>query len=84
MAEEPKKTRKRAVKKSSEATEKSAEKKSEKKSKAAIPTPIFQAAPVSREANEKRARVKPKKTRIVAVVAEEAVKIADVAIAMRS
>ena len=46
MADEPKKTRKRAVKKSAEVAEKSADKKSEKKSKAAIPTPIFQAAPV--------------------------------------
>jgi Rne/Rng family ribonuclease len=54
MAEEPKKTRKRAVKKSSEVTEKSAEKKSEKKSKAAIPTPIFQAAPVSPRGERKK------------------------------
>lgn len=47
MAEEPKKTRKRAVKKSTDVAEKSTEKKAEKKSKTAIPTPIFQAAPVS-------------------------------------
>ncbi|MFM8205252.1 MAG: Rne/Rng family ribonuclease [Actinomycetales bacterium] len=54
MAEEPKKTRKRAVKKSSDVAQKATEKKSEKKSKAAIPTPIFQAAPVSPRSERKK------------------------------
>jgi len=54
MAEEPKKTRKRAVKKSTDVAEKSTEKKAEKKSKAAIPTPIFQAAPVSPRGERKK------------------------------
>ena len=54
MADEPKKTRKRAVKKSAEVAEKSVDKKSEKKSKAAIPTPIFQAAPVAPRGERKK------------------------------
>ncbi len=54
MADEPKKTRKRAVKKSAEVAEKSVDKKAEKKSKAAIPTPIFQAAPVAPRGERKK------------------------------
>ena len=54
MADEPKKTRKRAVKKSAEVADKSVDKKSEKKSKAVIPTPIFQAAPVTPRAERKK------------------------------
>jgi ribonuclease E len=54
MADEPKKTRKRAVKKSAGVAEKSVDKKSEKKSKAAIPTPIFQAAPVAPRGERKK------------------------------
>jgi Rne/Rng family ribonuclease len=54
MADEPKKTRKRAVKKSAEVAEKSVDKKAEKKSKALIPTPIFQAAPVAPRGERKK------------------------------
>ena len=56
MADEPKKTRKRAVKKASgevSASEKKPEKKSDRKSGAAIPTPIFQ-APTSAPAAAKK------------------------------
>jgi ribonuclease E len=56
MADEPKKTRKRAVKKASgevSASEKKPEKKSDRKSGGAIPTPIFQ-APTSAPAAAKK------------------------------
>jgi Rne/Rng family ribonuclease len=55
MADEPKKTRKRAVKKTSSENSagKTVEKKSERKSNAAIPTPIFQ-APTTTPTREKK------------------------------
>jgi Rne/Rng family ribonuclease len=60
MADEPKKTRKRAVKKTTPETgavekssDKKSEKKSDRKSSAAIPTPIFQAPTTAPAANKK-------------------------------